>query len=141
MQDEVIEQVDGDKLVTSEGFKLVKDFLENEFTEEELYKMVRVWEEFDECARGSDSMDVFLSKFERSYNAAVASSKALRIPEEILAFMVPERSGDRLVKYKNFTVGVVVTGAKDEVAVVGEEGVVGSVMTNQSAEITRKMEK
>ena len=75
MQDEVIEQVDGDKLVTSEGFKLVKDFLENELDEEELYKMVRVWEEFEECARGFDSIDVFLSKIERSYNAVVASSK------------------------------------------------------------------
>ena len=53
----------------------MKDFLGNELDEEELYKMVRVWEEFEECARGFDSIDVFLSKIERSYNAVVASSK------------------------------------------------------------------
>ena len=71
----------------------MKDFLENELAEEELNKMVRVWEEFEECARGSDPIDVFLSKFERSYNAVVASSKTSKIPEEILAFMVLKRSG------------------------------------------------
>ena len=71
----------------------MKDFLENELAEEELNKMVRVWEEFEECARGSDPIDDFLSKFERSYNAVVASSKTSKIPKEILAFMVLKRSG------------------------------------------------
>ena len=75
MQDEIFEQVDGDKLVTSEGFKLVKDFLENELAEEELYKMVRVWEEFDECPRGSDSMMFF------SLNLSVATMQLWPAPK------------------------------------------------------------
>ena len=50
-------------------------------------------EEFEECARGSDSIDIFLSNFERCYNAVVASSKSSKIPQEILAFMALRRSG------------------------------------------------
>ena len=93
LQDKFFEQVDGDKLVTADGLKLVRDFLETELAEEELYKMVRVWEEFEECSRGSDLIDIFLSNFERCYNAVVASSKSSIIPKEILAFMALRRSG------------------------------------------------
>ena len=93
LQDKFFEQVDGDKLVTADGLKLVRDFLETELAEEELYKMVRVWEVFEECSRRSDSIDIFLSNFERCYNAVVASSKSSIIPKEILAFMALRRSG------------------------------------------------
>ena len=93
LQDKFFETVDGDVLVTEDGLELVKDFLEDELAEEELYKMVRVWEEFEGCSRGSDSIDIFLSNFERCYNAVVASSKSSKIPKEILAFMALRRSG------------------------------------------------
>ena len=45
LQDKFFEQVDGDALVLSNGLKLVKDFLEKELAEDDLSKMVRVWEE------------------------------------------------------------------------------------------------
>ena len=93
LQDKFFEQVDGTKLVSESGMQLVKDFLEKELSEDCLSKMVRVWEEFEACSRGSDTIDVFLSNFERSYNAVVAASPSSVIPPEIRAFMVLKRSG------------------------------------------------
>ena len=75
------------------GLKLVKDFLDKELKEDDLSKMVRVWEEFEDCKRGSDKIDVFLSNFERCYNAVVATSPTSKIPAEIRAFMVLKSSG------------------------------------------------
>ena len=71
----------------------MKDFLDKELKEDDLSKMVRVWEEFEDCKRGSDKIDVFLSNFERCYNAVVATSPTSKIPAEIRAFMVLKRSG------------------------------------------------
>ena len=42
LQDKFFEQVDGDKLVTTEGIDLVKTFLKKELGEKDLYKMVLI---------------------------------------------------------------------------------------------------
>ena len=47
----------------------VKD--ESSFEEE----MVRVWEEFEDCSIGGDSIDAFISKFKRCYTAVVVTSQ------------------------------------------------------------------
>ena len=52
----------------------MKDFLDKDLAEDDLSKMVRVWEEFEDCERGNDKIEVFLSNFERYYNAVVATS-------------------------------------------------------------------
>ena len=67
LQDKFFEQVDGEALVLKNGLKLVKEFLEKELAEDDLCKMVRVWEEFEDCSRGNDSIDTYISSFERCY--------------------------------------------------------------------------
>ena len=74
LQDKFFEQVDGEELVKEGGLQLVKDFLGKELAEDDLSKMVRVWEEFEDCKRGNDKIEVFLSNFERCYNAVLATS-------------------------------------------------------------------
>jgi transposase InsO family protein len=93
LQDKFFEQVDGEALVLKNGLKLVKEFLEKELAEDDLCKMVRVWEEFEDCSRGNDSIDTYISSFERCYTAVVATSPSSQIPAEIRAFMVLKRSG------------------------------------------------
>ena len=61
-------------MVLSNRPKLVKDFVDKELAEGDLSKMVRVWEEFEDCSRYSDTIDSFFSKCERCYNALVATS-------------------------------------------------------------------
>ena len=63
-----------------------------ELGEEDLDKMVRVWNEFENCRRGDKSVE-FLHSFERCYNAVMATSSSARIPAEIRAFMVLKRAG------------------------------------------------
>ena len=67
LQDKFFEQVDGDKLVTTEGINLVKTFLKKELGEEDLYKIVRVWNEFEDCQRKGKDINEFLDNFERCY--------------------------------------------------------------------------
>ena len=93
LQDKFFEQMDGEALVLKNGLKLVKEFLEKELAEDDLCKMVRVWEEFEDCSRGNDSIDTYISSFERCYTAVVATSPSSQIPAEIRAFMVLKRSG------------------------------------------------
>ena len=93
LQDKFYEQVDGLALVRAGGVKLVKDFLVKELGEEDLDKMVRVWDEFENCRRGDKSVVDFLDSFERCYNAVMAISTSARIPAEIRAFMVLKRAG------------------------------------------------
>ena len=87
------EQVDGEELVEEGGLQLVKDLLDKELAEDDLSKVVKVWEEFEDCKRGNDEIEVFLSNFEGCYNAVVATSPTSKIPAEIRAFMVLKRSG------------------------------------------------
>ena len=93
LQDKFYEQVDGLALVRSGGVKLVKEFLVKELGEEDLDKMVRVWDEFENCRKGDKSVVDFLDSFERCYNAVMAISQSARIPAEIRAFMVLKRAG------------------------------------------------
>ena len=93
LQDKFYEQVDGLALVRTGGVKLVRDFLVKELGEEDLDKMVRVWDEFENCRRGDTSVVQFLDSFERCYNAVMAISQSARIPAEIRAFMVLKRAG------------------------------------------------
>ena len=93
LQDKFYEQVDGLALVRAGGVKLVRDFLVKELGEEDLDKMVRVWDEFESCRRGDKSVVDFLDSFERCYNAVMAISASARIPAEIRAFMVLKRAG------------------------------------------------
>ena len=60
LQDKFFEQVDGEQLVKVGGLQLVKDFLDKELAEDDLSKMVRVWEEFEDCKRGNDKIEAFL---------------------------------------------------------------------------------
>ena len=93
LQDKFFEEVDSDKLVLAAGLKLVTDFLTKELGEDELDKLVRVWDEFEDCKRGTSSIDEFLSNFDRAYNAVTCTSLSAKIPSEIRAFMVLKRSG------------------------------------------------
>ena len=52
LQDKFFENVDGDKLVTEDGLKLVRDFLEDELAEEALYKIVCVWKSLRSVPEG-----------------------------------------------------------------------------------------
>ena len=76
------EQVDGEELVEEGGLQLVKDFLDKELAEDDLSKVVKVWDEFEDCKRGNDEIEVFLSNFEGCYNAVVATSPISKIPAE-----------------------------------------------------------
>ena len=93
LQDKFFEGVDSEVLVTSGGLELVRTFLTKELGEEELDKLVRVWDEFEDCKRGGATIDEFLSNFDRAYNAVTCTSKSATIPSEIRAFMVLKRSG------------------------------------------------
>ena len=92
LQDKFYEQVDGDKLVTKEGVELVKTFLKKELGEEDLYKMVRVWNELENCQRSVKTIDEFIDSFERCYTSVTSISKTTNIPAEIRAFMVLKRA-------------------------------------------------
>ena len=93
LQDKFFEQVDGNALVLQNGLKLVRDFIEKELAEDDPSKMVRVWEEFENCSRGSETIDSFLSNFELCYSAVIATSQSSAIPAEKRAFMVLKRLG------------------------------------------------
>ena len=93
LQDRFYEQVDGLALVRAGGVKLVRDFLVKELGEEDLDKMVRSWDEFENCRRGDKSVIDFLDSFDRCYKAVMAISASARIPAEIRAFMVLKRAG------------------------------------------------
>ena len=93
MQDKFFEQVDGIKLVTEEGLDLVKDFLKKELGEEDLYKCVRVWNEFEDCKqKPGEVIEEFLDRFERCYKLVSTSSSGTSIPAETRAFMVLKRA-------------------------------------------------
>ena len=93
LQDKFYEQVDSEKLVTAEGLKLVTEFLKKELGEQDLDKMVRVWEEFEDCRQENKSIDDFVSDFERTYNTVTVVSTTAKLPAEVRAFMLLRRSG------------------------------------------------
>ena len=93
LQDKFYEQVDSDKLITKEGLDLVISFLKKELGEQDLDKVVRVWEEFEDCVRGTKNIDAFISDFERAYNNVTVTSSTAVLPEEVRAFMLLRRSG------------------------------------------------
>ena len=93
LQDKFFEGVDSEKLVLKGGLKLVINFLTKELGEEEIEKLVRVWDEFEDCKRGDASIDEFISDYDRAYNAVTCTSKSATIPSELRAFMLLKRSG------------------------------------------------
>ena len=85
--------MDSDALVTACGLELVRTYLTKELGEDELDKLVSVWNEFEDCKRVGATIDEFLSNYDRAYNAISCTFKSASIPSEIRAFMVLKRSG------------------------------------------------
>ena len=50
---------------------MVRKFLQKELGKKDLDKIVRVWDEFENCKRGSQSPADFLDSFDSCYNAVV----------------------------------------------------------------------
>ena len=69
------------------GLKLVKTFLDEELSEDDLEKRIRTGYEFEDCVRGNKSIEDLISEFDSQYKRAESASK-VRIPEEIRAFMI-----------------------------------------------------
>ena len=93
LHDKFFEQVDRDKLITSEGLDIMIKFLQKELGEQDLGKIVRVWEEFKDCVGRSKRIEVFVLEFERAYNNVTVTSKTAVLPAEVRAFMLLRRSG------------------------------------------------
>ena len=70
----------------------MKRFLDEELKEDDLEKQVRTWDEFEDCTRGEQDIEDFLSNFDRAYKKAVGASSELTIPAPVRAFMVLKRS-------------------------------------------------
>ena len=70
----------------------MRDFIGKELAEDDLSMMVPVWEEFENCSRGSQTIDSFLSDFEL-FSAVMAASQSSAIPAEKRAVMVLKRLG------------------------------------------------
>ena len=92
LKDKFFETVDVNALASKEGLKIVKKFLDDELKEDDLEKQVRTWDEFEDCSRGEQDIEDFLSNFDRAYKKAVAASSELTIPAAVRAFMVLKRS-------------------------------------------------
>ena len=93
LQDKFFEGVDSEKLVLQGGLQLVVKFLTKELGEEEIEKLVRVWDEFEDCKRGEATIDEFISDYDRAYNSVTCTSQSATIPSELRAFMLLKRSG------------------------------------------------
>ena len=92
LKDKFFETVNVQALASKEGLKLVKKFLDEELKEDDLEKQVRTWDEFEDCTRGEQDIEDFLSNFDRAYKKAVGASSELTIPAPVRAFMVLKRS-------------------------------------------------
>ena len=92
LKDKFFENVDVEALASKGGLKIVKKFLDEELKEDDLEKQVRTWDEFEDCIRGEQDIEDFLSNFDRAYKKAVGASSELTIPAPVRAFMVLRRS-------------------------------------------------
>ena len=91
LKDKFFERVDITKLAAKGGLKLVTEFLDEELGEDDLEKMVRTCDDFEDCSRGQKDIDTFLSDYDRAYRKA-AEASGLTIPSSVRAFMVLKRS-------------------------------------------------
>ena len=75
LKDKFFENVDVKKLASAEGLGLVKAFLEEQLSKDELKKQIRTWFKFEGCDRGNKDKE----DFDRSYKKAAIAS-AFSIP-------------------------------------------------------------
>ena len=91
LKDTFFERVNVKLLTDKGGLKLVKDFLDEQLSEDDLEKKVRTWDDLEDCTRGQKDIDEFLSDFDRAYRKA-AEASGLTIPSSVRAFMVLKRA-------------------------------------------------
>ena len=93
LSDKFFEKYSEDQISGPDSLSVIEAFLKKELAENDIQKAITKWNELELCARGSGELvETFIDRFDTTFTAMAAANPGLKMPSEIKAFMLMNRS-------------------------------------------------